>query len=996
MIYYIVIFAENENIISNIEFFFIKYNIKIILYKNLIELKEIISNNNFIPLIFIKKILYPHKNFIDELESILNNPSINYISLSKNNDIFLVKSHNITIKDNIFDIKQENNINIIFDEKENSNLIDNIIPPEDINFDYNKLLKLNTFYDNIINFNVAYKAYEKYLKYIVKNNYCYNIILFINKISDLDIIIPKYEFYRITLFYTIKNKKNISKINLFCKNNNILSHYYLNNDINTFFNLNNHRSIWFEKIIFLQFNNNLNDDLFKNLNDYHNIKTNIILKNVISISSSDFICLNCFNKNIITITNTDEIYNILINYISNLQNTYIIKNLEYKKININDIILDNTYIENQLMITRNYNLVLDNINKNIKENYNSENVFKLLTKKISISILCKNDNDIIKESNIIIDSVNDIKFLSDLVLLFSNIKNNNIMNKLYIKILKISNENNDTVSQITLKAFYNLIFLSNPMTEESLISVMDFLINNYENKLIPNDKLKSIIMSILLNITKFIEKNSSIIDKLNTIIYELYDIKDIMNIENLIVELSDLNKTNNNICLLHFLIFITTNFSAYYESFDQFIDKRNDIQKQLEYLNTLSLPTCKLNEVVILPVCNFYLSYQGIPSVNIFKLKLELIRKICPDLNYEINIDFNNTKKNICFHSNYLTRWHSVFKDRHIIIKELSKYDNYNIYFTTFDDLNEEVKYLFGNAKHIKLPNKLNEIKDIMTNLQLDVLIYCEIGMDPKTYFMAHMRLAKKQINTWGHSDTSGINTIDYFISSKYYELELELSQKHYSEKLILLDSLCTSYVNPLSRANINFFKNRLHYGFTDEITIFSCTQSLFKFNPIFDEYLINILLANDNFILIILNGDNKEKIFKRFNNKNISSKIHIFPMMQHFQYLNLINISDIILDPYPFGGCNSSLEAFALNKVVVTQESNMINGRFTSGFYKKMNLDSMITKSKEEYINLAIKLGTDVKFRESISEQISNNNIDLFNDKNSIIDWKNFIDNIS
>ena len=49
-------------------------------------------------------------------------------------------------------------------------------------------------------------------------------------------------------------------------------------------------------------------------------------------------------------------------------------------------------------------------------------------------------------------------------------------------------------------------------------------------------------------------------------------------------------------------------------------------------------------------------------------------------------------------------------------------------------------------------------------------------------------RLAPIQITAWGHSITSGIDTIDYYISSKYYENEE--SQKFYSEKLILQDSL--------------------------------------------------------------------------------------------------------------------------------------------------------------------------------------------------------------
>ena len=37
-------------------------------------------------------------------------------------------------------------------------------------------------------------------------------------------------------------------------------------------------------------------------------------------------------------------------------------------------------------------------------------------------------------------------------------------------------------------------------------------------------------------------------------------------------------------------------------------------------------------------------------------------------------------------------------------------------------------------------------------------------------YKIAFHRIAPIQINTFGHSDTSGLPNIDYFISSKYFE----------------------------------------------------------------------------------------------------------------------------------------------------------------------------------------------------------------------------------
>ena len=47
---------------------------------------------------------------------------------------------------------------------------------------------------------------------------------------------------------------------------------------------------------------------------------------------------------------------------------------------------------------------------------------------------------------------------------------------------------------------------------------------------------------------------------------------------------------------------------------------------------------------------------------------------------------------------------------------------------------------------------------------------------------------------------------------------------------------------------------------------------------------------------------------------------------------MNLVYISDIVLDTYPFGGCNSSLEVFSLGKIIITYPSEFLPGRFTYG----------------------------------------------------------------
>ena len=225
--------------------------------------------------------------------------------------------------------------------------------------------------------------------------------------------------------------------------------------------------------------------------------------------------------------------------------------------------------------------------------------------------------------------------------------------------------------------------------------------------------------------------------------------------------------------------------------------------------------------------------------------------------------------------------------------------------------------FSFSPKNKILLEENIKSARKIIGDYNLDILVYPEIGMDLFYYLLAFSRLAPIQINTWGHSETCGIDTIDYFFSSKLYELPYEEAQTHYSEKLILQNSLCTSYINPLSKHNLANFKNRFHFGFTDDAIIYFCAQSLFKINPIYDEYIVKILKNVPNSIIVFLDGNEKTKILERLYNQGIGSQIKFLPMMNHFGYMNLMNVSDIFLDIYPFGGCNSSFEAFSLNKVI-------------------------------------------------------------------------------
>ncbi len=60
--------------------------------------------------------------------------------------------------------------------------------------------------------------------------------------------------------------------------------------------------------------------------------------------------------------------------------------------------------------------------------------------------------------------------------------------------------------------------------------------------------------------------------------------------------------------------------------------------------------------------------------------------------------------------------------------------------------------------------------------------------MDPFTYTLALSRLAPVQCVTWGHPSTTGLETIDYYLSSELFETED--ADQYYTEKLVRLKTI--------------------------------------------------------------------------------------------------------------------------------------------------------------------------------------------------------------
>jgi len=106
------------------------------------------------------------------------------------------------------------------------------------------------------------------------------------------------------------------------------------------------------------------------------------------------------------------------------------------------------------------------------------------------------------------------------------------------------------------------------------------------------------------------------------------------------------------------------------------------------------------------------------------------------------------------------------------------------------DPITEQFRQYSDRFRHI--PHNLEAVCQQIIDDKLHILVFPEIGMDAPTIQIAALRLAPVQCSAWRHPVTSGLPTIDYFISSEL--MEPKNAQLHYSETLIKLPNIGVYY----------------------------------------------------------------------------------------------------------------------------------------------------------------------------------------------------------
>ena len=387
-------------------------------------------------------------------------------------------------------------------------------------------------------------------------------------------------------------------------------------------------------------------------------------------------------------------------------------------------------------------------------------------------------------------------------------------------------------------------------------------------------------------------------------------------------------------------------------------------------------------------VTPFYLSYHGLNNRRLLTDLAAMYRDVCPALNFvaghcEQPPPRADRPIRVGIVSTYL-RDHTVGRYVLGLVKDLARPEFEVFVFTARqppDATSEEFKRAADH--HAVLSGGLGQMQKQLGDAELDVLLYADIGMEPVTYFLAFSRLAPVQCAFYGHPDTSGVDTIDHYLS--WALAESDDAADWYSERLALLSPAVTyAHLPKVEWAGRPADRSAL--GLTPDARLYTCVQTPYKLHPDFDDLLAGILESDPRAHIRLVEAPVKawgialtQRLTRRLGPH--MKRVGFLPFMARTDYMALLAASDVILDTPHFSGGGTTLDAVAAATPVVTLTGPTLRSSQTRALFGRMGIPDGVASDAADYVRRAVEVASRSDLRADISQRMRQSSPLLFED---------------
>lgn len=269
-----------------------------------------------------------------------------------------------------------------------------------------------------------------------------------------------------------------------------------------------------------------------------------------------------------------------------------------------------------------------------------------------------------------------------------------------------------------------------------------------------------------------------------------------------------------------------------------------------------------------------------------------------------------------------------------------------------------------------------------------DAVVFPEIGMDARILQIAGARSAPLQLVAWGHPVTTGLPTIDGFLSSA--AMAVAPDRTWTTEQRVDLPGIGI-LVDPATRPGK---AERSDFGLPASRPLLLCVQSLFKYRPWTDALFTELASRAPNALLVFIEDPRPlvtrawtQRLQASFQRAGLrfAQHVRLLPRLSEPDWMRLLCVGDLFLDSPGWSGGNTTLEALALGLPTLAFPGDTMRGRHCRGMVLEAGLSHLAPETSTAWLERAVSLAACGSTRADLAEQVALRAPALFRDTRSL-----------
>jgi predicted O-linked N-acetylglucosamine transferase (SPINDLY family) len=244
---------------------------------------------------------------------------------------------------------------------------------------------------------------------------------------------------------------------------------------------------------------------------------------------------------------------------------------------------------------------------------------------------------------------------------------------------------------------------------------------------------------------------------------------------------------------------------------------------------------------------------------------------------------------------------------------------------------------------------------------QVDILVDLALHTAGNRMPVFARKPAPVQVTMLGLPATTGLDTIDYRLTDPYLDPPGQ-TDADYTERSIRLPHCFWVFQPP---GNAGAFPVAPLPARVNGFVTFGCLNQLAKVTPPALALWAEVLrrLPGSRLVLQSPPGRHLAAVRAPFQRAGIAGdRLECVARAPRDEYLHRFDHIDIALDPFPYNGHTSTLDALWMGVPVVTLAGRTAVGRGGVSILSNINLSEMIAFTSEDYITRAVELGRDLE----------------------------------